>query len=416
MGMSAQASSRTEPRSWVCCQLGAREHYAVPRALRRAGRLSGLITEAWVRPGSAVARLPHRALGERYHAEIESEFVHDFTASSIRFELAQKARGAKGWRRVVARNRWFQRRAARSLAALGGRIENSTEPPVLFAYSYAALEIARHAKSRGWKVVLGQIDPGPYEEELVGREYAARPQFAPAFERAPADYWRDWREECELADRIVVNSAWSKLALEFEGVPGAKIEVVPLAYEPSGAAGGRAREFPSRFTDARPLRVLFLGQVILRKGVAAVLEAARILRERPVEFWMVGPVGIPEAAMMGHGKIKWVGPVSRRETADYYARADLFLFPTLSDGFGLTQLEAQAWGLPVVASRFCGEVVTDGENGLLLEEVSGESVAEALGRCLAEPARLGRFSARAAESARGWGVSKLEQRLVSLAV
>ncbi|HEV2765831.1 MAG TPA: glycosyltransferase family 4 protein [Pyrinomonadaceae bacterium] len=414
--MSSRATGRTVSPSWVCCQLGAREHYAVPRALARAGRLSALVTEAWVTPGSAAARLPRRGLGERYHPELEGATVRSFTAASVGFELAQKARGTTGWRRVIARNRWFQRRAVRALEALRGGSEAPAGPPVLFAYSYAALEIARYAKSRGWKFVLGQIDPGPYEEQLVGREHARRPQFASAFEQAPAGYWRDWREECELADRVLVNSRWSKQALESEGVAAAKVDVVPLAYEPAEASGAVARQFPAEFTAERPLRVLFLGQLIVRKGVAAVLEAARLLRDLPVEFWMVGPVGIPESAMNGGGKVRWVGPVSRRETAGYYSRADLFLFPTLSDGFGLTQLEAQSWGLPIVASRFCGDVVSHGESGLVLEEVSGESVAEALRRCLERPAELSRFSARASESAAGWDVSSLQQRLVSLAL
>ena len=54
----------------------------------------------------------------------------------------------------------------------------------------------------------------------------------------------------------------------------------------------------------------------------------------------------------------------------FYKEADVFILPTLSDGFGLTQLEAQSWKLPVIASRHCGEVVRDGENGVVLEEVS----------------------------------------------
>ena len=43
------------------------------------------------------------------------------------------------------------------------------------------------------------------------------------------------------------------------------------------------------------MRVLFLGQVNLRKGVARLLQAARILRDEPVEFWIVGPVQITNA-------------------------------------------------------------------------------------------------------------------------
>ena len=66
----------------------------------------------------------------------------------------------------------------------------------------------------------------------------------------------------------------------------------------------------------------------------------------------------------------------------YYCDADVFILPTLSDGFGLTQLEAQAWKLPVIASRYCGDVVRDGFNGVVLEEVSARAIADVLVRCL----------------------------------
>src|SRR4029077_18394116 len=112
---------------------------------------------------------------------------------------------------------------------------------------------------------------------------------------------------------------------------------------------------PNHFTTDRPLRVLFLGLINLRKGVARLLEAARILRDEPVEFWMVGPVEIARASTIGNaGCVKWFGPVTREKAADYYRNADLFILPTLSDGFAITQLEAQAHGLPVIASKCCG--------------------------------------------------------------
>jgi glycosyltransferase involved in cell wall biosynthesis len=72
-------------------------------------------------------------------------------------------------------------------------------------------------------------------------------------------------------------------------------------------------------------------------------------------------------------------------TADYYQKADVFIFPTLSDGFGLTQLEAQ---LPIIASQFCGEVVQDGINGLVLAAVTGETITQALKFCLQHPQEL----------------------------
>jgi hypothetical protein len=54
------------------------------------------------------------------------------------------------------------------------------------------------------------------------------------------------------------------------------------------------------------------------------------------------------------------------------------LFPTLSDGFGLTQLEAQRWKLPIIASGYCGDVVENGHNGIRLEGVTVDSICSAL--------------------------------------
>jgi glycosyltransferase involved in cell wall biosynthesis len=86
--------------------------------------------------------------------------------------------------------------------------------------------------------------------------------------------------------------------------------------------------------------------------------------------------------------------VPRAGVDSYYRDADVFIFPTLSDGFGLTQLEAQSWKLPVIASRYCGEVVRDGFNGVLLDEVSGESIAEVLREFLEAPHTLSAMSVR----------------------
>jgi glycosyltransferase involved in cell wall biosynthesis len=266
------------------------------------------------------------------------------------------------------------------------------------SYSYTALEPFRYAKIQGWKRLLVQIDPGPAEEAIVAKEVAREPELAGTWRPAPPEYWDDWREECNLADRIVVNSEWSRDGLIRGGVPKEKIAIIPLAYEEEGLHDERTtppkRTYPSRFTQERLLRVLFLGQVNLRKGVARLLEAARILRDEPVEFLMAGPV---EIAMPGAntdaGRMKWLGPVTRRRAAEFYRGADVFILPTLSDGFAITQLEAQAHGLPIIASKFCGKVVEDGINGIVLEEPTAKCIAGTLRDCIANPDRLQEFAA-----------------------
>lgn len=352
----------------------------VPAALRHRGVLKRLITDLWIAPGTAAGFVAPR-LRDRYHAALEGA-VTAFNGSALAFEARETARGASGWTRMVRRNEWFQSKALEALERRGD------EPLVLFSYSYAARRLFDHAKRRGWHTVLTQIDPGPVEERLVAGLHAAHPGAEPKWQPAPAEYWRHWREEVDLADRVVVHSSWSRDALTALGVARDKVVVIPLAYEPPAAAASFDRRYPDRFTDARPLRVLFLGQVVLRKGALALLDAARELRGEPIDFIVAGPNALARRLRRSDGRIRWIGSVPRGCTAGFYREADVFLFPTASDGFGLTQLEAQAWRLPVIATAHCGEVVEDGVNGVRLSEGSGAEIAAVLRRLAADPAML----------------------------
>ncbi|HWN97245.1 MAG TPA: glycosyltransferase family 4 protein [Methylomirabilota bacterium] len=396
---------------WICCQLGAREHYTVPRALQRAGELEEVITEAWVRPGHPLG-VAKASLRQRFHPELKRSRVTAANFSSIAFELRGKLIRKNGWPLVLARNEWFQRQALRRLR----NIPNDDQKRTLFAYSYAARELFRHARSRGWRTVLGQIDPGMYEEKLVQKLFNESGGEIGNWKAAPQSYWQDWRQECELADYIVVNSLWSRQGLLAEGVPSKKLRVVPLAFEleKDDEAQRFHRICPECFTAERPLRALFLGQVNLRKGIRPLLDAVRRLADQPIEFWFVGPVQIHVPGdLRDNRRIRWLGPVSRRDTARFYRDADVFLFPTLSDGFGLTQLEAQAWKLPIIASRFCGDVVVDGQNGILLDEVTTNSICSALLDCSRESRKLQQMADRPVNMNR-FGLDALAKRFSAL--
>jgi glycosyltransferase involved in cell wall biosynthesis len=384
---------------WICCQLGAREHYAIPRALFRLDALASLVTDAWIPPSSFPAKIRGRGfnLAERFHDELRDARVRAFNLSLILFETLARARGLRGWPKIIARNRWFQRRI---VAALTSDFRYLTsDSPVLLSYSYTALEPFRHAKARGWKTLLVQIDPGPEEEAIVAEEAARVPELGAGWQPAPPEYWALWREECKLADRVVVNSEWSREGLIRGGVPNSKLSIIPLAFEAPQITGreselGGERSYPKRFTAERPMRVLFLGQINLRKGIARLLAAARILRDEPVEFSLVGPMQIANASAIGDaGKVKWFGPATREQAAQYYRNADVFILPTLSDGFAITQLEAQAYGLPVIASKFCGTVVESGVDGIILEEPTAACIAAAVRDCIADTDRLQKLAA-----------------------
>jgi glycosyltransferase involved in cell wall biosynthesis len=408
-------------RPWICCQIGAREHYAVPRAIAACRSLDRLITDSWVAPTWGIGRTTTQRseisgqssqVSRRFHPELSAAPVTAFNVSLIWFELLACVRGLGGWDKVIARNNWFQRKVVACLSS--PRLSVVDSQPILFAYSYAARGTFRFAKAQGWKTVLGQIDPGPVEEEIVRAEHEIHPEFVSDWRPAPPKYWQNWRQELELADKILVNSEWARTALQRAGANRQKLSVIPLAYEPPADDSPTTHKYPGRFTPQRPLRALFLGQVNLRKGVARLLEAAQALRNEPVEFWMVGPRQCrPPEQLRRLKNVRRFGRVAHANAAQYYRHADIFILPTLSDGFALTQLEAQAHGLPVIASRHCGEVVRDGINGILLEEPTPDAIVAALQFCLRNSDRLAQFSENATVGER-FSLSCLGAKLCAL--
>ncbi len=368
---------------WTTIQLGSREHYAIPCALHSAGKLDCLITDTWLSSGaSALVRPFHPSLAGRRHERLPASRVRSNTTGRLLTDLRLRWQRKSSWSTILERNAWFGAWAADQSAAAGS--------PVVFSYSYTAKLPFAEAKRRGALCILGQIDPGPREEEVVAERTAAYRHLAPPDEKAPTEYWQLWREEIELADKIIVNSPWSEKLLFQAGVASEKLVEIPLVYElPESSVGGRqssanqlaTRHSPPVTGSRRRLQALFLGSVILRKGVGQLFDAIKMLRNEPVDFTFAGPVGVripDEISKLPN--VRFLGPVDERRAKLLYRESDIFLFPTLSDGFGLTQLEALAHGLPVIASKHCGRVVEDGFDGLVLPEVTAQTIADSVTR------------------------------------
>ena len=373
--------SSTDSRpAWICSQVGAREYYAIPNILHQEGRLAGLVTD-WYAPRNPilrwfVSRFSQSALLAK-SGVIPQELVRSFPLRSLLWKRKVRALSTKD--RLVEAHEETNHAFASAAARL-------KLPPhrIFFGYSYASLEMLMAERQRGIRTILGQIDPGALEFQLVAEEMARFPEFAgppPAF---PSSYYDRNRREWELADRVLVNSAFSRDGLIKQGVSPQKVVVAPLCFEPR-------KENPPTTSDQliRPgklLKVLYLGQVILRKGIHYLLEAARQLDPDKVHFDVVGPLGIkPEAAAKAPRNVTFHGRAPRDQAATWYRRADVFVLPTLSDGFAITQLEAMSHGLPVVTTPCCGEVVAEGIDGFIVPPRNPEALANAFQKYLAAP-------------------------------
>ena len=297
---------------WICSQTGAKEQYAIPRILHRAGKLESFYTDLWAGTmwqtmGSFLGR-PVVPDG-RYHKELADAPVESFDFTTLIDSLfgGDLKKNPYDWLQYVGRD--FGRSVVESLRKKKG-IDWSEM--IFFGYDTSFLEPARWVRVRGGKVILCQTMPPRFEVDLVKEEEKFWPGWAKRSAEIPESYFQRHEKECAVADLVMVNSEWTRQALTRQGVKENKIIVIPLAYEAEKAKGeiyknqleGRAMlGRPSSngkaysFNEQNPLRGLFLGQVILRKGIQYLIEAAKLLQNEVVIFDVVGPIRISEGAV-----------------------------------------------------------------------------------------------------------------------
>jgi glycosyltransferase involved in cell wall biosynthesis len=390
---------------WFCAQIGAREHYAVPRVLRRDGRLGALYTDFWA--GDFIrgaARRTNaktlRSLAARFHPELEGAPVFSWNARSLACEIGLRHQKNDVYESFTNIGAAFARRVRDTLSANGDVDSNS----LFFSYDTGALEALEWCREQGVKCVLDQMDPSRVEVKMILEEEKQWPNWALQSLNVPEEYFRRREREWALADCVMVNSDFCRRALLQQDVPAEKLAVVPLSFEGDPERREILKGQILLQKSGSKLRVLFLGQVILRKGIQYLIQAAKLLKDEPIQFDVVGPIGISgEALASAPANMVFHGRATRDQTANWYQQSDVFVLPTLSDGFALTQLEAMSYGLPVVATLSCGEVVTDGTDGFILPSRDADALAKALQRYVREPqlirhqshaalAKVGKFS------------------------
>jgi phosphatidylinositol alpha-mannosyltransferase len=166
-------------------------------------------------------------------------------------------------------------------------------------------------------------------------------------------------------------------------------------------------ELPARTrAPGAPLRLVFVGQVVERKGLPVLLRAFEALRDHvPVELVVVGAEpDVVEPLLLdgGHG-VTVLGKVSDEEKHVALQSADLLVAPSLGgESFGMVLTEAFAAGTPVVASDIPGyrDVVRDGMDGVLVPRGDGTALAETLRDLALDPARRDALAVEARAHAR----------------
>jgi alpha-1,3-rhamnosyl/mannosyltransferase len=240
---------------------------------------------------------------------------------------------------------------------------------------------------------------------------ALYPQHLPSA-RARLVYRATTRLALATAQQVITLSEASRRDLvERYGVPAAKVHVTHLAAD--------ARFRPQPAEDVAALRqkyglpegyVLYLGINKPHKNLVRLIEAWAIVSGQPsaagcqlviAGYWDPRyPQARERAAQLGlRDRVRFLGPVAEEDLPALYSGCELFVFPSLYEGFGLPVLEAMACGAPVVCSNTSSLPEVAGDAALYFDPTDVEQMANTLVRALANRKLRQEMRARVLEQA-----------------
>jgi glycosyltransferase involved in cell wall biosynthesis len=265
------------------------------------------------------------------------------------------------------------------------------------------LQIARHARRLGLDLVH---DPtGTFPLALAGCKKVVTvcdvfpyvtPKTSTALEKL---VFRAWLPiALRLADAVITISDCSKNDIaQYLPVPKEKIFVTPIsnspAYRPLPAEA--VQPVLAKLSIPTPY-ILYVGSLEPRKNLVRLLQAYARLRQHQTQqhlvivgarnFWKNAPVVETVAALDLKDWVHFTGFVAEEDLPALYNGADVFVFPSLYEGFGLPPLEAMACGTPVVTSNSSSLPEVVGDAALTVDPYDVWAIAAAMETILANPA------------------------------
>lgn len=405
-----------EPRV-VLVHGGARDNYQVARALAEADLLESLVTDlfwpadrSWAR--ALAAKLPgslQNMLRARSAPGLPSNRVRNCVLAGLKtLALDRLPRLSFNLRRRSIRS------ADATLGRTAGRLAKRRQAALL-AYSYFAYDAFR---AYGGPGILFQVHPHPLTiRRILSEELTAHPDCAGSLTQEwelalPEEDFQHLVAEPASAARFLCASSFTRQSLIENGAPATSIRVVPY-----GVDLDRFRPDPARRgSPDQPLQLLFVGRINQRKGIKYLLEAMRLLQTTNVHLTVCGRVVDGLELFKPFADRVTIRPsVSPAELEAAYQAADLFVFPSVAEGFGQVLLEALASGLPILSTTHTAapDLIEDGAEGFIVEPRRPDLLAEKINWAATHRAELAAMGLRARERATRFTVERFRQGIAA---
>ncbi len=189
-------------------------------------------------------------------------------------------------------------------------------------------------------------------------------------------------------DAFITNSkAGEKYLTEFLQVDSSKVFAKPYLVPAKISLQQYSDGFIPECSNLQHPIFLYVGQIIPRKGLDKLIDACHLLQtENKTSFTLlIAGEGWKraeyETLIEKYGltsNVKWLGNLDYGRLGQYYELADVSVFPTFEDTWGMVVLEAMMFGKPVLCSNFAGsaELIVEGENGYCFDPHQPSQIAE----------------------------------------
>lgn len=308
--------------------------------------------------------------------------------------LAQLLANRLGWTKVTAELEWL------TIDSFDRWVAKRLEPAdVVVALSGYGLYTRRAAKKMG---ALTVCDRGSTHicttNEILAEEYGRHSIPYCGISKRLMD--KELQEYAE-ADLITIPSTFVYKTFIRNGVPAGKLRKVPYGVDLS-----LFRPMPKK--DA-VFRVIYVGQMTLRKGLPYLLEALCPLKIPRFDFVLIGTMSAEIKPFFNkyQGRFRYLGALPRSELAYYYSQSSVFVIASVEEGLALVQAQAMSCGLPVVATTNTGaeDLFTNGIEGFVVPIRDVASIRERILHLYEHPhvrSQMGQAALERVKAMGGW--------------
>ena len=212
---------------------------------------------------------------------------------------------------------------------------------------------------------------------LLAEEAERYPQWEPTLEstREPEDKLFRKEEELRLADRITCPSQFV-----LDSIPMEIRKKTPCQISPFGSPSCELIDFED-YSKKDALKILFVGSMSQRKGLADLFVAMKLLNGEPVSLSILGQPSMPiDFYRKQFSEFEYFPPCSNKKVREIMKAHDALVLPSIVEGRALVQQEAISCGIPIVVTPNAGgeDLVEEGMTGHLIPIRSPEKIADAI--------------------------------------